>query len=101
MGFLGAPASFQRLMEMVVHGLPNILVYIDNLHLHSENHNEHLGQLDSLLTCLQQHWININLPKCEFSSKEVAYMGFCLTKSGILPGTKLQEVRKNPLPFTV
>ena len=31
MGLLEAPASFQRLMEMVVQDINNILVYIDDL----------------------------------------------------------------------
>jgi hypothetical protein len=35
MGLLGSPASFQRLMEAVVAGLSNIIVYIDDLLLHS------------------------------------------------------------------
>jgi hypothetical protein len=31
MGLLGAPGSFQRLMEIIIHNLSNILAYIDNL----------------------------------------------------------------------
>jgi hypothetical protein len=49
MGLLGAPASFQQLMETVVHGLPNVIVKIDKLLLHSSTLLEHLEQLDALL----------------------------------------------------
>jgi len=95
-------ASFQRLMERVVQGLPNILVYIDNLLLHSSSHEEHLCQLDHLLVWLRQHDIKINIPKCEFESKEVAYLGFRLTEARILPcADKLQEVWKTRPPTTV
>ncbi len=95
MGHLGAPASFQRL----IHRLPNVIVSIDDLLLHSTNHEEHLGQLKVLLAWLWQHSIKIYLPKCELASKEVAYLGFSLTKSGILPrADKLQEFEKLPLP---
>jgi hypothetical protein len=31
MGLLGCPASFQRLMEQVLQGLQNVLIYIDNV----------------------------------------------------------------------
>jgi hypothetical protein len=46
MGLLGSPASFQRLMETVVAGLSNIIVYIDDLLLHSSQHPDHIQQLD-------------------------------------------------------
>ena len=38
MGPLGCPSLFQRLMETVVHGLQNIIVYIHNLLVHSSMH---------------------------------------------------------------
>ncbi len=38
MGLLGCPASFQRLMETVVNGLANVIVYIDDLLVHSATH---------------------------------------------------------------
>jgi hypothetical protein len=44
-----APASFQRLMEIVVHGLPNVIVHIADLLLHSAIHEEHLEHLEALL----------------------------------------------------
>jgi hypothetical protein len=44
----------------------------------------------------------INLQKCVFRSKEVSYLGFCLTKEGIKPGIdKLKAMKKAPLPFNV
>jgi hypothetical protein len=61
-----------------------------------------LRQLDALLTWLRQHSIQSNLPKCEFGSKEVTYLGFHLTESGNLLGAnKLQEVQKMTPPTTV
>jgi hypothetical protein len=41
MGLLGCPASFQRLMEAVTQGLKNIIVYIDDLFVHSHTHEQH------------------------------------------------------------
>ena len=46
MGLLGCPASFQRLMEGVLRGIPNVLVYIDDLQVHTETHEKHLQILD-------------------------------------------------------
>jgi hypothetical protein len=99
MGLLGCPASFQRLMETVVHGLTNVIVYIYNLLVHSATHPEHITALDQVLKRLVQHCIKINLQKCFFGSKDVSYLGFQLTELGILPGTdKLRAVKNTPSP---
>jgi hypothetical protein len=99
MGLLGCPASFQHLMETVVKGIHNILVYIDDLLVHSSTHFEQLDILDQLLTRLRQHRVKINLPKCTFGSKDVTYLGFHLTKSGIKPGQdKLKAVAQAQPP---
>ncbi len=70
MGLLGCPASFQRLMETVINGLANVIVYIDDLLVHSATHPEHITALDRVLQRLVQHHIKINLQKCFFGSKE-------------------------------
>lgn len=102
MGLLGAPSSFQRLMEKVVHGIQNVLVYIDDLLVHSESHEQHLHLLDQVLGRLEAHHIKMNLEKCVFGAREVAYLGFHLTPEGIKPGSdKLKAVAKAPVPTTV
>jgi hypothetical protein len=102
LGLLGSPASFQRLMETVVAGLSNIIVYIDDLLLHSSQHPDHIRQLDVLLTRLISHVIKINLEKCVFGSTNVSYLGFRLTESGIKPGSdKLKAVAAAKPPANV
>jgi hypothetical protein len=49
MGLLGCPASFQHLMETVIHGLANVIVYMDDLLVHSATHPEHITALDKVL----------------------------------------------------
>ncbi len=52
MGRLGCPASFQRLVEMAMKGLVNMIVYIDDILLHSRNHFDH-KQLEKLFIRLR------------------------------------------------
>ena len=95
MGLLGAPGSFQRLMEIVIYNLKNVLAYIDDLLLHTKTHDQHLEILEQLFDRLRQHGLKINLPKCFFGAVEVSYLGFLLTPQGIKPGTdKLKAVAK-------
>ena len=86
MGLLGCPASFQRLMEKVMEGVQNTLIYIDDVIIHTQDHPEHLRILELTLQRLAHHGLKINLDKCVFGNKEVAYLGFTLTPKGILPG---------------
>ena len=99
MGLLGAPASFQRLMEKVVEDIQNTQVYIDDLLCHSAEHPEHLDLLDQVLARLSRHGIKMNLNKCVFGSPQVTYLGFELTPEGIRPGKdKLACVAKTLPP---
>jgi hypothetical protein len=67
-------------METVVHNISNVIVYIDDLLVHSASHDEHQANLNKVLQRLVTHNIKINLQKCVFGSKEVSYLGFRLTE---------------------
>jgi Reverse transcriptase (RNA-dependent DNA polymerase) len=50
MGLASAPSAFQRLVEQVVKGINNVVVYIDDLIIHSRTHEDHLRTLDAVFT---------------------------------------------------
>ena len=85
-GLLGWPALFQWLMEMVMKDLENIMIYIDDLLAHSKTYEEHLILLAHIFTRLKQHGLKVNLEKCFFRCKKVAYLGFQLIEEGIKHG---------------
>jgi hypothetical protein len=85
MGLLGCPASFQRLMETVLRGIKNVLVYIDDLLIHTATHEEHLIVLEQVFERLHKNHLKINLEKCVFGNPEVSYLGYTLTPNGIKP----------------
>jgi hypothetical protein len=84
-GLLGCPASFQCLMEGVLWDIKNVIVYINDLLVHSDIHDKHLEVLEQVLMRLQRNHLMINLEKCIFGNKEVSYVGFTLTLEGIKP----------------
>jgi hypothetical protein len=49
MGLLGCPASFHRLMEGVLLYLQNIIIYINDLLVHSDTHKKHLQILEQVV----------------------------------------------------
>ncbi len=72
MGLLGCPASFQRLMETVLLNVKNVLVYIDDLLIHTSTHDEHLQVLEKVFQRLEQNHLKVNLDKCFFGNQEVS-----------------------------
>jgi len=60
----GSPASFSRLMDKVLLDVDNAVTFINNILVHSKTTQEHVHQLDSVLSSLQQAGIKLNLPKC-------------------------------------
>ena len=102
MGLLGCPASFQRLMEQVLRGLNHILIYIDDVLIHTDTHERHLEALEQVLLRLHQHHLKINLDKCLFGDLQVSYLGFTLTPEGIKPGeAKLKSIKQATPPDDV
>jgi len=102
MGLSSGPSAYQRLIELVMKGLSNVIVYIDDIIIHSSCHEEHLEKLDRVLTRLAKHNLKANLQKCSFGVSETMYLGFKLTKDGIVPGTdKLKAVRDAAPPSSI
>ena len=68
MGLLGCPDSFQRLMEKLMEGIDNVIVYIDDLLIHSQTHEQHLASLKMVMTRLEENNMKVNLSKCFFGN---------------------------------
>jgi hypothetical protein len=49
MGLLSCPASFQHLMEGVLRNISNVIVYIDDLLVHTKTHKDHLKVREHIL----------------------------------------------------
>jgi Reverse transcriptase (RNA-dependent DNA polymerase) len=79
-----------------------VIVYIDDLLVHSDTHDCHLQILKQVLERLSQNHLKINLNKCIFGNKEVSYLGFTLTLEGIKPGNnKLKVIQMAKAPNDV
>jgi len=89
-------------MEGVLRDIQNVLVYIDDLLVHTDTHEKHLKVLDQALARLHRNHLKINLEKCVFGNKEVSYLGFTLTPEGIKPGkNKLKAIKDAKLPTDI
>jgi hypothetical protein len=76
-GLIGALGSFQKLLEIIIHQLTNILTHIE----------QQLKILNQLFIWLWQHWLKIYLPKSILCLPGVKYLGFKINQEWVQPGT--------------
>ncbi len=74
-GLCNAPATFQRLMNLVVAGLEGCAVYLDDVVVYSDMWDDHVWCIEALFECLAQGQLTVNLAKCEFARATVTYLG--------------------------
>ena len=103
-GLCGAAPTFQRLMDRVLDKLKwkECLVYIDDLLIMCSSFEEHLNQLDRVLSALESAGLTLNVDKCLFAARETIYLGFKISEGRILPDPeKVRAVAEFPRPTTV
>ena len=53
-GVSSAPAIFQRVMESLLQGIPNVCVYIDDILVAGKTYQEHINSLEKVLARLSE-----------------------------------------------
>ena len=103
-GLVNAPATFQRLMEVVLAGLTRILcmVYLDDILVFGKYLEEHNANLKTVLERLRGAGLRLKQTKCHFAGEQVEYLGHVVLAGGVQTDPKkLEAVRKFPLPTDV
>ena len=63
-GVASAPAIFQRYMDTLLQGIPQVSVYINDILIAAATVEEHLHTLELVLQRLQQAGLRLNRSKC-------------------------------------
>ncbi len=101
MGLKNSPATFQRVMEAVLHGLnwKYCLIYMDDVLLYSANFKLHLQHIESVLQRLASAGLKLRPDKCQFARKSLHYLGHVVDSNGISPDpAKIDAVSEYPIP---
>lgn len=103
-GLCNAPATFERLMEQVLVGLPVsvALVYLDDILVPGLAFPQHIANLKVVLQRLRKAKLKLSPKKCALFRKEVKYLGHVVSKEGISPDPgKTEAVKSWPKPTSV
>ena len=65
-GVSSAPAVFQRTMENLLQGIPNVCVYLDDVLVTGRSVADHLKNLDDVLSRMESAGIRLKKAKCRF-----------------------------------
>ena len=86
MGLCNSPDIFQEKMNELLNGLEYVRAYIDDLLIISNsNFEDHLNRIKIVLKKLKAAGFKINVEKSFFSRDNLEYLGFKITRQGIMP----------------
>lgn len=84
-GVTGGPFTFQKGMHIVLGPLARkgVLVFIDDILVHSKTMKEHVRLLRSVFQSLREHAFKLKLKKCSFGQTQLRYLGHVISAEGV------------------
>ena len=103
-GLCNAPATFQRIMNVLLAGLNGLscLVYLDDIIVFSKDFDQHCQDLRAVLDRLVDAQILLKPSKCRFGVRQVEYLGHIVSAVGISPDPrKIERLKNFPTPKSI
>lgn len=98
-GLQGAPATFQRMMDIVLDGLDFAAAYLDDVVIHSQTWDEHLQHISIVLQRLSNADLTIKPKKCQFGMSTCMYLGHVVGSGVVRPdSSKVRAVETFSVP---
>ena len=93
---------FQREIEKVLQGIPDVIVFLDDVLVSGKTQAEHLNTLEKVLSRLESAGLKARADKCRFLVRQVEYLGHVVNEHGISPTSeKTEAIRSVPAPRNV
>ena len=81
-GLKNALNCFQRFMNIILYGLKNIFIYIDDIIIFSEDLQQHKRHVIAVFERLNQYGLIINHAKSHFCKEQIEYLGLEFSAEG-------------------
>ncbi|XP_032075671.1 uncharacterized protein K02A2.6-like, partial [Thamnophis elegans] len=96
-----APGIFQSLMERLLHGLPGVVPYFDDVLIAATSRSELIDVLRKVLCRFRGAGLKLKSSKCSFAVPRVEFLGFLIDAQGIHPTPSKIAAIKNGMPLTL
>ena len=98
-GMKNSPATFQRLINMVISGLHGCDAYIDDAIIYSDEWEEHLTTIRAFFDRLSDAKLTVNLAKSEFCHAILTFLGHVVGQGKVKPiEAKVKAISEFPVP---
>ena len=98
-GMRNAPASFQRLVNIVLKGMSDCEAFLDDIVIYSQTWPIHMLQMRELFQRLSNANLTLNLAKCEFAKAKITYLGHIVGGGEVRPvEAKVAAILQFPAP---
>ena len=98
-GMKNSPATFQRLINLLIAGLEGVDAYIDDVILYSDSWEHHLRTIKDFFDRLTEYNLTVNLVKSEFCHATVTFLGHVVGQGQVKPiSAKVQAIAEFPVP---
>lgn len=104
-GLKNAPSVFTRYIRSIFDNLAesgNILIFLDDILIATENLEDHLEMLRKVFDLLIRNNLRLNFEKCKFVQQEIEYLGYQVDQYGISPTKKgIESIINYPVPQNI
>lgn len=101
MGLCNAPATFERLMELIMAGLTwdSVLVYLDDVIVFGADYDQHHKRLEEVFRRLRATNLKLAPSKCHLAMTRINCLGHVVSKGEIQPDpAKFKLIADYPVP---
>lgn len=100
-----SPATFQSMMNDIFRDMINegwLVIYMDDMLIHSSNQHEHQVQVERVLQRLRDNDLFLKLEKCTFAAAQVEFLGAIVSHNQVaMDPVKIKGILDWPVPTTV
>jgi hypothetical protein len=98
-GIKNSPATFQRLINMVISGLHGCNAYINNAIIYSNKWKEHFKTIKAFFNQLSDANLTVNFAKSKFCHAILTFLGHVVEQGKVKPiEAKVKAISKFPVP---
>lgn len=96
-----APEIFQREMSRILEGIPNVIVYMDDILIFADSLEKLRITVARVMQILRANNLTLNVSKCQLDQERVVFLGFELDARGFhIEESKVKHIRQFRQPTT-